>query len=950
MKTLPIEKCFFICKEVVFIAVLLIEFCFLLCTMGNPIESYDFKVYPVDACPANMSAFESAATRMNCSNRTRYLCTPDRKLTSLIEFCTDRPRKPYGPGFCVRLEGSGDLNHDYNCTERFSEGCPSTHYFDNEIYKFPECLKIDKKRSCFTADRNCSRIPRYTNSSSRDDTRIHVIVPVCVVIVLIIIVLVVLLLLLRHFKKTKKEKENPNIRIDELKHFLSKKNVQVYHARFIIVGCAQAGKTTLLKRLQDKPFREVKSVEQTHGVDVHVNSFEMLGDTIRGINTKEEFEMPNIIFSEEDVLRGKDDKDDSLDDKNEIQNHISAEHVELHPLLLEQSANSDNYSIPKEGDEVKGNVSISRKSSISVEWETETTVKEYIPKGDVGVKEETKDLENDAMMKILNAVIQIGKEKRNPRITFLDFAGQNAYYAFHQVYLSPKTFFILVIDMTKKFTDKNENDASGGSRFTSWTYKDYYKFWLKSIDSFSDVDTPVIVVASHAENKSKQECQQFFEEFFELFDKRDELRRHLHADRRFAIKFPENESKLEDVNEIKNCIASLVKKSKYWKLNMRSAWAIFENIVEQEKKQRKILSRDRLSMYIRSLQPEFRMSEDEITEMLLFLHRVGALLYIDEENVRNTIILDVQWFVNAFKYIITDSVSMHEPTDKDRKRFCDTGELSDKELEQIWKKHYKSSQDFSDHKKEILSFMEQLCLLAVCSAEGSSESGEGTWYYFPCMNKRNFKPDSLKNHSRSSILCFQFDEQGQLPIFLFYGLVLKCLKLPGWTFLTEKKSQRCIYEDAACYLLNKHIVVLCICKFQIQVQVCVPKGSFDPSATVLKEVQESIEKKIEEFKKYSYKVGYKCQNGSLFNEKDNSFIEQESFPLERFVCDKCSVDEKHYVDNNICWVKKRESAKLEYICKTPKCDGDANVRWTRQTPMVCAKPQWLEDFTDAKVR
>lgn len=31
---------------------------------------------------------------------------------------------------------------------------------------------------------------------------------------------------------------------------------------------------------------------------------------------------------------------------------------------------------------------------------------------------------------------------------------------------------------------------------------DYYKFWLKSIDSFSGVDTPVIIVGTHAENKS----------------------------------------------------------------------------------------------------------------------------------------------------------------------------------------------------------------------------------------------------------------------------------------------------------------------------------------------------------------------------------------------------------------------------------------------------------------
>lgn len=31
-----------------------------------------------------------------------------------------------------------------------------------------------------------------------------------------------------------------------------------------------------------------------------------------------------------------------------------------------------------------------------------------------------------------------------------------------------------------------------------------------------------------------------------------------------------------------------------------------------------------------------------------------------------------------------------------------------------------------------------------------------------------------------------------------------------------------------------------------------------------------------------------------------------------------------------------------YICRTPKSDGDAKVRLSRQTPMVCAKPGWLD--------
>lgn len=78
--------------------------------------------------------------------------------------------------------------------------------------------------------------------------------------------------------------------------------------------------------------------------------------------------------------------------------------------------------------------------------------------------------EKYAMSKIMEALEQLNKNPR-PRITFIDFAGQSIYYAFHQIYLSPKTCYILVLDMTKGLNEKVDSDETVGSRFVSWTYK-----------------------------------------------------------------------------------------------------------------------------------------------------------------------------------------------------------------------------------------------------------------------------------------------------------------------------------------------------------------------------------------------------------------------------------------------------------------------------------------------
>lgn len=38
----------------------------------------------------------------------------------------------------------------------------------------------------------------------------------------------------------------------------------------------------------------------------------------------------------------------------------------------------------------------------------------------------------------------------------------------------------------------------------SVSFVDYFKFWLKCIDSFSDTESPVIIVGTHADKLSKE--------------------------------------------------------------------------------------------------------------------------------------------------------------------------------------------------------------------------------------------------------------------------------------------------------------------------------------------------------------------------------------------------------------------------------------------------------------
>lgn len=78
-------------------------------------------------------------------------------------------------------------------------------------------------------------------------------------------------------KDVQEDDRNDEIEINEnaIREYLSKGELTIQHIRCIIVGCARAGKTTLLRRLKNTPYEELKNIESTEILDVHVNIFEV---------------------------------------------------------------------------------------------------------------------------------------------------------------------------------------------------------------------------------------------------------------------------------------------------------------------------------------------------------------------------------------------------------------------------------------------------------------------------------------------------------------------------------------------------------------------------------------------------------------------------------------------------------------------------------------------------
>lgn len=389
-----------------------------------------------------------------------------------------------------------------------------------------------------------------------------------------------------------------------------------------------------------------------------------------------------------------------------------------------------------------------------------------------------------------------------------------------------------------------------------------------------------------------QDSEHFFKEFYALFENHHYIQRHLHKAQNFAIRFPKKGSKLADLKEIKTCVANIVR-YRHNSDQIQPVWAFFEHIMQEEKRQR-IICRKTVSDYNNELSSEYRLNDESITEMLLFMHRVGNILYSDEDILKETIILDVQWFVEAITSIL-EYLRDKADIDPDSYHFKTTGELTDQKLTAIWEIDERG-QTYLFKKKEVILYMEHVGLLAICDAQ----DGKPPLYYFPSMNKRRFKKLSNLLKKSSSILCFQFNELKQLPLNIFNQLVAKCRKIPGWSFFKERE-QNCCYENVACFCYRHIVVVLCLCKFQIQVQIWSQDEHGIKEPDICREIQRSVQEKLSE-KMYRYKIGYKCRNGVINDEEDNSFIAQTEFPVAKLCCPNCTLEKKHYIDNEICWV------------------------------------------------
>ncbi|XP_062611346.1 uncharacterized protein LOC134273182 [Saccostrea cucullata] len=411
---------------------------------------------------------------------------------------------------------------------------------------------------------------------------------------------------------------------------------------------------------------------------------------------------------------------------------------------------------------------------------------------------------------------------------------------------------------------------------------------MKSIHQYGSDKAPVILVGTHSENKTEKEKELFFREVWKTLDmKKKSLKKHIDVKRRFAIGFHDNES----LEKLKMSIADVVCKLDHWGEELPQSWAMFETFF-QEKKIRKILSRGELQSFNETLTEGIKLHTiEDMDAMLQFFHDIRELIHFNHQFLNEVIILDVQWFADAFRNVITDKNHAQEDLfdfASEWDKFNETGELDKALLCAIWRMN---NNGYLEHKENIMMYMEKLGLLAKMS--------DKTWYV-PCMNKMQFPVDCFSSYPASTILCYTFDI---LPVEIFHRLVATCMQIPWEIFSDEERG--CIYQTVAVFVFHdqRHNVLMGMTQTEIQLQVFVTDEEGEVDISACHEIREKIESILnnlaDTFQNNSgFHVAFKCKPAGFCDSKESSVINESKFTRATFQCPSCPASKKHPINTN----------------------------------------------------
>ncbi|XP_062605591.1 probable serine/threonine-protein kinase pats1 isoform X2 [Saccostrea cucullata] len=668
---------------------------------------------------------------------------------------------------------------------------------------------------------------------------------------------------------------------------LRKGESEICHASVMILGCGGVGKTTLLKRLiTENSIDEIRaSTESTQSVDIHQTNASTLLALQSDDHKRIKIDISPILHTGKHQEIGKSPQKENISiQKPKREDESERKMYNLRNLNYGQDHALESTTITSNND--RGNKNVQGTWNIHCFPSAgESRTKRVRDKPEEGNKE----MKSNALLQLMPDALQ-KKGDVNKTIDFYDFAGQYVYYATHQIYLRRSAFYILVTNMRKGWTEKAEpEDHRGDMMFRGMTNEQYLNFWLESIQAFSGRSKPaIILVCTHAEGKSEEEISEYFF-YLRSRVKAKKLLDMLSYNREFAVSFETSHA----LNEIKDCIKKIAKENEYWKRRVPNVWTLFQQKLSEimTNHNKKLMTFEELQELQVSFPEDMRLQNEDLKFMLKFFHEVLFVLYFDVKDLEKFFILDVNFFKDAFKCIITVKSNVIPKVTRSFHKlwiaFQEKGELPHSLLDDIW------NPAFLEHKQHLLMYMKELSLLTEVKKRNTEDT---SLLIVPCMNTVQFEPETFKNCQKTSIFYIQLPALANL-IFQRLATVLANKLWP----IAIAEGNLCLYQNVVIFDHNHLLIAVGSMHDTIQIQLL----SYDEEKSTAEniKIKDAIISKLNDIAStihcsFSHIPGYKCKNTTFCDRTNTCFMPENDidYTKEYTTCETCAVGENRMVN------------------------------------------------------
>ncbi|VDI00256.1 Hypothetical predicted protein [Mytilus galloprovincialis] len=368
-------------------------------------------------------------------------------------------------------------------------------------------------------------------------------------------------------------------------------------------------------------------------------------------------------------------------------------------------------------------------------------------------------------------------------IIIWDFGGHDVFYSTHQTFLTYRAIYMIVLDGSRTIDDPCQHEQFIPGKSGPKTARDYLRFWVNAIVTYCKGSFPgypkIIICLTHKDQVKSNEVEEIRHKLFadikEMFQQTPIMNQLVIEDMIFVNAKDKYDTEMA---KIKSTIIRETERQPTWGERLPKCFIPLElEFASLIKRNIPLITLDHLKK-INAQQPIRPLNDSELKVFLKFQHSIGKVLYFDEHNLNNQVILSPTHLIDAFKSIVTD-ITFCEG-DKRRGELWDvmskTGVISKKVIREVWKK--KKYLKFYRDKEYLLDVMTHLDILVDPKRyDNDRKRIPADFYYIASMVRTNDDSGYLQSASfthRSIAIAFQSSSL-MIPPALSFRFISYCL-------------------------------------------------------------------------------------------------------------------------------------------------------------------------------